>query len=131
MKKRVLLLTAIGLVLAAAGLALAQAPNAPAKNVPANVLDVFKRNCVHCHAGALAPKGLKLVQGKAEAAIGASSKEAPALKLINPADPAASYVLMKIEGAAGIQGKKMPPGKTLAEADLRTLKDWILGLKAN
>lgn len=130
MKKRVLLLTAIGLVFAA-GLALAQAQNPPAKNVPANVLDVFKRNCARCHSGITAPRGLKLVPGKLQAVIGSSSKEAPALKLIDPADPAASYLLMKIEAANGIHGKKMPPDKTLAEADLKTLKDWILGLKAN
>lgn len=118
------------LVFAAAGLALAQAQNAPAKNVPANVLDVFKRNCARCHAGITAPKGLKLVPGKVEAAIGTSSKEAPALKIVDPVDPGSSYLLKKVEGAAGIQGKKMPPGKVLAESDLQTLKDWILGLKA-
>jgi hypothetical protein len=73
---------------------------------------------------------LKLSAGHAAAAIGAPSKEAPALKIIDPADPGSSYLLKKVEGAAGIQGKKMPPGKTLAEADLKTLKDWILGLKA-
>ncbi|HVP91640.1 MAG TPA: hypothetical protein VMS75_10550 [Terriglobales bacterium] len=113
----------------AAGSALAQAKNPPAKDIPENVLGVFKRNCAGCHAGLTAPKGLKLVPGKVASAIDAPSKEAPALKLIDTADPAASYLLKKVEGAAGIQGKKMPPGKTLPEADLKTLKDWILGLR--
>ena len=128
--KRTVALLISALMAASAGLALAQAQNAPAKEVPANVLDIFKRNCARCHAGITAPKGLKLVPGKIEAAIGAPSKEAPALKLINPADPGSGYLLMKIEGASGIQGKKMPPGKTLSDADLQALKDWILGLKA-
>jgi mono/diheme cytochrome c family protein len=127
-KTAILLLTA--LAFAAAGLALAQAQNAPAKEIPANILDVFKRNCAHCHAGVMAPKGLKLVPGKAAAAIDAQSKEVPALKIIDTADRGSSYLLMKIEGASGIQGKKMPVGKTLSDADLQALKAWILGLKA-
>jgi mono/diheme cytochrome c family protein len=128
MKKTAILLCT-ALAVAAAGLAIAQAQNAPAKEVPANVLDVFKRNCAHCHAGVMAPRGLRLVPGKAAAAIDAPSKEMPALKIINSADPGSSYLLMKIEGASGIQGKKMPVGKTLSDADFQALKAWILGLK--
>ncbi len=37
---------------------------------------------------------------------------------------------MKIEGTSSIKGKRMPAGGVLADADLQTLKAWILGLKA-
>jgi mono/diheme cytochrome c family protein len=128
--KRTVALLISALMVASAGLALAQAQNAPAKEVPANILDVFKRNCAGCHSGLLAPKGLRLVAGKLASAIDARSKEEPTLKIINMADGGSSYLLKKIEGASGIQGKKMPVGKTLSDADLQALKAWILGLKA-
>lgn len=128
MKKTAILMFA-ALVVAGAGLALAQAQNLPAKDVPGNVLDVFKKSCAGCHSGLLAPKGLKLVPGKLASAIDARSKEMPGLKIINTADPASSYLLMKIEGASTIKGKKMPASGVLSDADLQTLKAWILGLK--
>jgi len=116
-------------VAAGAGLALAQAQSQPAKAIPASVLDVFKRDCQGCHSGILAPRGLKLIPGKLPSVIGARSKEMPALKIIDADDPASSYLLMKIEGASGIQGKKMPANGVLSDTDLQILKAWVLGLK--
>lgn len=126
-KMGIVILAAVAL---AAGAALAQSKNPAAKDIPANVLEIFKKSCAGCHSGLLAPKGLKLVPGKFASAIDAKSKELPALKIIDTANPESSYLLMKIEGASSIKGKRMPAGGVLADADLQTLKAWILGLKA-
>jgi hypothetical protein len=126
--KPTVVLVLLAIVGAGVGLALAQ--NQPGSEIPANVLDVFKRDCQGCHSGLLAPRGLKLIPSKLPSVIGARSKEMPALKILNADDPASSYMLMKIEGASNIKGKKMPANRVFTDADLQTLKAWILGLKA-
>jgi mono/diheme cytochrome c family protein len=117
------------LVLAGAGPAPPQAKNRPAKEIPADVLKVFKASCASCHAGQKPPMGLSLVPGKIGAAIDAPSTEMPQLKLLDTANPEASYLLKKILGSGDISGAKMPGDEDLAEADLGILKTWILGLK--
>ncbi len=71
-KMGIVILAAVAL---AAGLAPAQSKNPSAKDIPANVLEIFKKSCAGCHSGLLAPKGLKLVPGKFASAIDAKSKK--------------------------------------------------------
>jgi len=128
--KRIPALVLMAALLLAAGILAGQAQSSGAKDIPANVVEVFKKHCTSCHAGPGAPKGLNLVASKIAMAIDAPSKELPEFKIIDTAKPEAGYMLKKLEGAEGIAGVKMPKGRTLAPADLEVLKAWLLGLKA-
>lgn len=128
MKRTVLVLIAM-LAVAGLGTALSQTGNQNAKDIPKDVLSVFKKNCVRCHTGPMPPRGLKFIPNKIAAAIDAPSAEVPSLKIINSDDPDASYLLKKVRRGTDIQGKPMPPGKALKPEDVQTLADWIAGLK--
>ncbi len=127
--KRIVFLLCVVLALSGLGMALSQPKAQTGKDVPANVIEIFKKNCIGCHTGQRPPKGLSLIPSKVADAINAPSTEKPALKLIDTANPEASYLLKKILGASDITGSRMPRGKHMAEADIETLKAWILGLK--
>ncbi|MGA2534098.1 MAG: hypothetical protein ABSG19_13805 [Candidatus Aminicenantales bacterium] len=123
-------LLCVALALAGLGTALAQAKAQTGNDVPANVIEIFKKNCTGCHTGQRPPQGLSLIPSKVANAINAPSTEKPALKLIDTADPEASYLLKKIMGASDITGSRMPRGKKpLAQADIDVIKAWIQGLK--
>lgn len=119
------------LVLALAGLgtALAQATAQTGKDIPANVIEIFKKNCAGCHTAQRPSKGLSLIPSRVADVINSPSKEKPSLKLVDTADPEASYLLHKILGASDISGSRMPRGKKpLAQADIDAIKAWIVGL---
>jgi len=99
------------------------------RDIPANVLAVFKKRCVRCHTGPKPPKGLSLIPGRAPSIIDAPSAEVPGLMIIDPNTPEASYLLKKVRREKGIAGKPMPPGKALPADELQVLETWILGLK--
>jgi mono/diheme cytochrome c family protein len=129
MKKTAFILCA---ALAFSGLALAmsQAQGQSAKDVPANVQELIKKHCAGCHWGKSPSKGLNLEPQKIQTAIDAPSKEVPASKIIDTADPEASYLLKKVQGASDIKGGRMPRfGKRLPAVEIDILKAWILGLK--
>ncbi len=120
-------------VLALSGLsaALSQAQGQSAKDVPANVLEIIKKHCAECHWGKSPANGLNLEPGKIQAAINAPSQESAALKIIDTADPGASYLLKKVQGGSGIKGSRMPRmGKKLPSADIEILKAWLTSLKS-
>jgi len=120
------------LALSGAGMALAQAKAPAGKDIPANVIEVFKKNCTGCHTGQRPPKGLSLIPSKVATVINAPSTEKPELKLVDTAIPEASYLLKKIMGASDITGSRMPRGKKpLDQADIDVIKAWITGLKKN
>lgn len=117
------------LVLAGAGAALVMAPDRGEGDIPADVLSVFKKNCVRCHTGPKPPKGLSLIPAKIASAFEAPSAEVPEATLIVPGDPGASYLIKKVRRQDGIAGKPMPPGKALAAEEIQVLETWISGLK--
>lgn len=127
--KRNAFLALAALGLASAGMALALSGSQRGQEIPANVLAVFKKNCVRCHTGPKPPKGLSLIPAKAAAVIDAPSAEVPSLKLVDMEAPEASYLLKKVRRESGISGKPMPPGKALAADELQVLEAWIAGLK--
>jgi len=54
------------------------------------------------------------------------SIEQPSLKRVAPGDPDHSYLVQKIEGAAGISGARMPfGGPFLAQSDIDLVRTWI------
>ncbi len=100
--------------------------------VPDEIKALFKDHCAGCHKGVFAPKGLKLgPDALPGSVVNVASKEKPDLKLIAPASPDTSYLLMKVRGAEGIAGQRMPkPKKTpLTEDEIALLVKWVAGLE--
>ncbi len=105
------------------------APGREDGDIPADVLSVFKKNCVRCHTGPKPPKGRSFIPAKIASAIDAPSAEVPEAMLILPGDPGASYLMKKVRREDGIAGKPMPPGKALTAEEIQVLATWISGLK--
>jgi hypothetical protein len=89
--------------------------------------NVFTPICSVCHIGAGAPEGLQLDAAHSyNLLVGVPSVEQPNLLRVKPSDPANSYMLHKIEGAAGIVGGRMPLGETpLPQATIAAISQWI------
>lgn len=100
--------------------------------VPDEIKAVLQAKCAVCHKGVFAPKELKLgPEALPKSVLDVPSKEKPALKLVDPETPDASYLLHKIKGMEGIAGKTMPPpGKSaLTAEEIALIEAWIAGLK--
>lgn len=98
--------------------------------------NIFNKNCAvsGCHLGSNAPFELDLSEGKSyNNLVGIPSGEVPALFRVKPFDAENSYLVMKIEGAPGIQGERMPRGRDpLPAEDINAIREWIaLGAKNN
>ena len=96
--------------------------------LPDDVRALFARNCAGCHKGRYPSGNLNLEPANIQAHLDAPSRQVPSLKIIDTAEPEASYLLKKIRREKGIAGKPMPPGKALTEAQARTLQAWIESL---
>lgn len=88
---------------------------------------VFTPTCTQCHAGAGAPLGFSL-----EAAVSYQnlltvvSVQRPDLRRVAPGAPDSSYLMLKLEGASGIVGGRMPFGlPPLSNDEIRAIRDWI------
>ncbi len=90
--------------------------------------NVFTPICSKCHIGASAPEGLQLDAAHSyNLLVGVPSVEQPALDRIKPSDPDHSYLILKIEGAAGIVGGQMPLGETpLPAATIAAFRQWVM-----
>jgi hypothetical protein len=100
---------------------------------------VFSRSCAlsdACHLGPAAQEGLSLVSldDLFEGDRGRRSRQAPALPLIEPGDPAASYLVRKLRGVdlgkqngTGAPSTAMPPppSPALCEAKIVAIERWI------
>jgi hypothetical protein len=89
--------------------------------------NVFTPICSKCHIGASAPEGLQLDAAHSyNLLVGVPSVEEPGLDRVKPSDPDHSYMVLKIEGAAGIDGGQMPLGETpLPQATIDAIRQWI------
>jgi Bacterial Ig-like domain len=89
--------------------------------------NVFTPICSKCHIGASAPEGLQLDAAHSfNLLVGVPSVEEPKFLRVSPGDPDDSYMLQKIEGAAGIEGGQMPLGETpLPQATIDAMRQWI------
>ncbi len=89
--------------------------------------NVFTPICSKCHIGASAPEGLQLDAAHAyNALVGVPSVEEPNFLRVNPGNPDESYMVLKIEGAPGIEGGQMPLGETpLPQATIDAIRQWI------
>jgi uncharacterized protein (TIGR03118 family) len=94
---------------------------------------IFTPICSVCHTGigTTLPGVQNLTAGHTFANIvGVTSMEQPSLLRIKPNDPANSYLIQKIEGAAGITGARMPFGcpttqPCLDQATIDQVKAWV------
>jgi uncharacterized protein (TIGR03118 family) len=95
---------------------------------------IFTPICSGCHSGVggSLPGVQNLTAGHTFAnVVNVPSIEQPALKRIAPNDPTNSYLIQKIEGAAGISGSQMPLGcggagnPCLDQATIDLVKTWV------
>jgi uncharacterized protein (TIGR03118 family) len=94
---------------------------------------IFTPICSVCHTGigTTLPGVQNLTAGHTFANIvGVASMEQPGLLRIKPNDPTNSYLIQKIEGAAGITGVRMPFGcpttqPCLDQATIDQVKAWV------
>jgi uncharacterized protein (TIGR03118 family) len=93
---------------------------------------VFTPKCSGCHNGSNPPNGalpgsMNLTAGNSFAAlVNVASQQQAALMRVKPGDPANSYIIHKLEGAAGITGSRMPfGGPFLDQATIDQIKSWI------
>lgn len=100
---------------------------------PDQVQKVIKANCLTagCHTGKFPAANLNLEPENAQASLfDRTSLTHPDFKLIDLSAPEKSYILMKLRGAAGIAGQRMPLNRDpLAEKDLDTIAAWVSSLK--
>jgi len=90
---------------------------------------IFNTSCAvsGCHRGDNAPLGLDLSAGNAHSnLVNVNSEEVPNLLRVDPGNPDDSYLVMKIEGAPGIAGGRMPLGRPpLSDAQIQRIRAWI------
>jgi hypothetical protein len=88
--------------------------------------NVFTPVCEQCHTGASAPRGLRLDPANSYAMlVGVPSDEIPSILRVKPGDPAASYLIHKLEGTAG-EGERMPAGlPPLPRTTIDVIRQWI------
>ena len=96
--------------------------------------NVFTPRCTGCHngsqpAGGALPGSMDLRSGASFASlVNVASLEQPALMRVKPGEPDNSYVIHKIEGAAGIAGARMPfGGPFLDQATIDQVRSWVAG----
>jgi mono/diheme cytochrome c family protein len=97
----------------------------------AAVQSIFTGNCAFsgCHAGDAPQQGMNLSAGLAYSNIvGVASHEVPRLLRVAPSDPDSSYLVLKVEGNAGLVGgvgTQMPLGGVLSQVQIDTIRAWI------
>jgi Bacterial Ig-like domain len=89
--------------------------------------NVFTPICTKCHIGASAPEGLQLDAAHSYALlVGVPSVEQPSLLRVDPGNPDSSYIVLKLEGASGISGGRMPlGGPYLPQSTIDVIRQWI------
>lgn len=103
------------------------------RNIQTNI---FNTSCAvsGCHRGPSAPLGLDLSADNAhDNLVNVPSEEVPDLLRVAPGAPDESYLVMKIEGAPGIIGARMPRGRPpLSDEQIQLIREWIAeGAPAN
>ena len=87
---------------------------------------IFTPICTACHIGANAPQGLRLDAANSYALlVNVSSNEVPGTLRVNPGNPAASYIVQKLQGTNAV-GARMPfGGPYLSQTQIDLVRGWI------
>ncbi len=95
---------------------------------------LFTQNCAFatgCHAGPNSQEGMDLSAGLAYAnTVNVSSMQVPRLVRVQPGNSDSSYLVLKIEGSAGLvggMGTRMPLGGSLTQGQIDTVRTWVDG----
>jgi len=100
--------------------------------LPDGIKAIFKQNCsvAGCHTGKYPAAGLSFDPDKLfRSVVDVPSQEAAGRKIVDSSAPATSYLLVKIKGEAGIQGKRMPLNRPpLSEEQIKQVEEWIQSL---
>jgi len=90
-------------------------------------VNVFDASCIACHAGAGAPKGLRLdASNSFTNLVGVPSQEVGSMLRVEPGNPNRSYLIRKLEGTAA-EGDRMPlGGAPIPQATIDFVRQWIL-----
>ncbi|HSL18231.1 MAG TPA: CHRD domain-containing protein [Methylomirabilota bacterium] len=90
---------------------------------------IFNASCAFaaCHAGSAPAQGMNLSEGSAyNAIVNVPSNQQPTRDRIEPNDPDASYLYLKVIGDPSISGGRMPLGNPpLDQERIDLLRDWI------
>ncbi len=90
---------------------------------------IFDPSCSGCHTdvGRTPAAGLNLKSGSAFAnLVGVASSNSPGATRVIAGNANGSYIVQKLEGAAGIVGERMPRSNApLSEAQIKMVRDWI------
>jgi hypothetical protein len=88
---------------------------------------IFTPICTQCHAGANAPLAFSLEASVSYGnLVNVPSVEVDDLMRVRPGQPDSSYLVLKVEGAPGIVGERMPRLlPKLAAEEIQAIRDWI------
>lgn len=110
-------------------------------SIQANIFELTdsagRNSCVSCHTniGRNPAGGLNLLHDVAyDQLFNVNTTQVATLKRVNPGNPEASYVVHKIEGRAGIVGRRMPFNGPpfMTDGQILILRRWIeLGAPRN
>ncbi len=129
MKMRFLWIAAVAIALCLSFPTAGKADTDVRVQAPARVKTIVKKNCgvSGCHSGKYPAANLSLEADDFPASvIDVASTEKPGLKIVSPGAPEESYLMRKVKGAPGIEGKRMPLNRDpLGEDQIRELEEWI------
>jgi hypothetical protein len=89
---------------------------------------IFTPTCAvgGCHSGGTPAAGMDLTASAYSRIVNVASSEVPSLMRIAPNNAANSYLIQKLEGAAGIVGQRMPfGGPFLDQATIDRIRAWV------
>lgn len=132
MKTRVFVAFVIPAIIGLSSFASGSLPARPPDQAPDIVKTIIKKSCSvsGCHAGKYPAANLSLEPDDFPASvINTPSLGVPEFKIVKPASPEKSYLMMKVKGEQGIVGTRMPANRDpLAEGEIRELENWIRSL---
>ena len=96
------------------------------------VVKLFAKRCAGCHGAEGGADGLALVEKPVvKGALVAGSSQMTEMKIVHPGHPEKSYLVMKVRGAEGIKGDRMPPsGDGLTDDEIAAVEAWIVAMGA-
>jgi mono/diheme cytochrome c family protein len=106
------------------------APESGRDDPAAAVARILSSSCTRCHGAGNAAAGVDLTpEGFSDALIDVPSGQVEGFKLVDTKVPERSYLLMKVRGASGIDGSRMPlGGGRLDDQAIQTIEAWVAGL---
>ena len=87
--------------------------------------EIFNPSCVEHHGDHAIEGDLDLRDGRSYTQLVNHPAFQVPLDRVEPNDPEASYLILKLEDRAGIVGERMPPSAPLSSAQIDVIRQWI------